>query len=496
LPATEIKVDAQKVVALKLHQWLENWDHFSSVKRETQSPGRNIYIFSMKARDLRILSDVFRRRREGDSAEGIQRKRDMSRTSKIKRYVRFGYPYGDLAAPLRNQEHEHLRKPGWLPTAIVINILEPGEVRRGRILDAQHAVTIEDRGGTAVLHVPKLTIIDNKTLPPFEVIDGQHRLWAFDPELAEGGPISDDFELPVVAFRGLGVNWQAYLFWSINVSPKRINRSHAFDLYPLLRTQDWLEQVGELKVYREARAQELTEVLYSYDENPWHHRINMLGERGGGAVSQSAWVRALTTSLLGTGRGQSRPGLFQAQLGDDGEPLGWSRGQQGAFLIRFWADLREAVQAGNYPWISAYRGGPDRAFLDKTSLLNQDMGLRAVLGVLNDVFFRRARQWQLDDWRVEAEDDTDIVEEATLSLAAIDSTAFRRRIRALARELAKFDWRSLDGPGVDSDPAMETFKRSLRGSGGYTALRTAVLKSLSKGNDEVSHAALNLLRTR
>ena len=60
-------------------------------------------------------------------------------------------------------------------------------------------------------------------MPPLEVIDGQHRLWAFDSA-------DEDFELPVVAFHGLDISWQAYLFWTINIKPKRINPSLAFDL--------------------------------------------------------------------------------------------------------------------------------------------------------------------------------------------------------------------------------------------------------------------------
>lgn len=80
-------------------------------------------------------------------------------------------------------------------------------------------------------------------LPPIEVIDGQHRLFAF----GETSDLPDDFELPVVAYYGLDVGWQAYLFWSINVSPKKINPSHAYDLFPLLRTQDWLESVSAVR---------------------------------------------------------------------------------------------------------------------------------------------------------------------------------------------------------------------------------------------------------
>jgi hypothetical protein len=112
-----------------------------------------------------------------------------------------------------------------------------------------------------------------RILPPFEVIDGQHRLWAFNR--------NDDptFELPVVAFHGLDISWQAYLFWTINIKPKRINPSLAFDLYPLLRAEDWLDKAEGHYVYRETRSQELTEALWSNEDSPWYDRINMLGEK-------------------------------------------------------------------------------------------------------------------------------------------------------------------------------------------------------------------------
>ena len=32
--------------------------------------------------------------------------------------------------------------------------------------------------------------------------------------------LADDFELPVVAFVGLDLSWQAYLFYTINIKPK------------------------------------------------------------------------------------------------------------------------------------------------------------------------------------------------------------------------------------------------------------------------------------
>ncbi len=277
----------RRVPALRFKQWLENWEDYdfneAALRRR---PPEHLYMFSMRAAELRQLSDVYKRERQGTEAEGIQRVRDVTRTGRIQNYVRYGYPYGDLKEPQRTEETNSLRKPGWLPTAIVVNILLETDERHGRKILKEHLARIEETEDNRFeLVVPNKIDDNNEVLAPFEVIDGQHRLWAFDAETSLS-PLPDDFELPVVAFHGLDISWQAYLFWSINVSPKRINPSHAFDLYPLLRTQDWLDRVGELNVYREARAQELTEQMFAHEQSPWRNRINMLGERGGTGVSQ------------------------------------------------------------------------------------------------------------------------------------------------------------------------------------------------------------------
>ena len=65
---------------------------------------------------------------------------------------------------------------------------------------------------------------------------GQHRLLSFDDDINR----YPGYEIPVVAFVGLDRSWQAYLFYTINIKPKRINTSLAFDLYPLLRTEQCL----------------------------------------------------------------------------------------------------------------------------------------------------------------------------------------------------------------------------------------------------------------
>ncbi len=491
------KNEKRFVPALKFKQWLDIWNGYDfDVKAHRRRPDPHIYLFSMRAGELRQLCDVYRRQRTADRAEGIQRARDESRTARIQRYVRFGYPYGDLKTPLRNDANAPLRKPGWLPTAIVINILIDGDVRRGKSVAADNLVTVTESNGHCSLVVPDGAAIGATDLAPFEVIDGQHRLWAFDQEGA-AEPIPDDFELPVVAFYGLDVAWQAYLFWSINVSPKKINPSHAFDLYPLLRTQDWLEQVGELTVYREARAQELTETLFSHPASPWVGRINMLGERGGGGVSQAAWVRSLSSTFFGTGRGGGKDGLFQGNLPHNDEPLEWTRSQQAAFLIQLWSDVEQAVvEAPQHWWIRCY-GDADRALHDKTSMLNQDMGVRGLLTVANEIFFENAEYWRLHTWHVASgEEDEGEASAVTAALEALQEAAFRPRIKELAVGLARFDWRSSDGPEVSKEPEeVQIRKRSYRGSGGYAQLRLDVLRAVAEAADlQAGEAAAEIVR--
>jgi hypothetical protein len=439
----------------------------------------------MKAAELRQLCDVYRRKRDGSNVEGIQRTRDESRTGRIRRYVRYGYPYGDLRPAQRaDKQFVNMRKPGWLPTAIVVNILTAGDVRRGKKVKSEHLIKVEDKGrGQFALIIPSLNALAESELAPLEVIDGQHRLWAFDEDGEE--PVPDDFELPVVAYNGLDVAWQAYLFWSINVSPKKINPSHAFDLYPLLRTQDWLESMGELPVYREARAQELTEAMYSHPRSVWKNRINMLGERGTGAsVSQAAWVRSLLSTFLASGRGVGRAGLFQANLQVDDTPLGWTRPQQASFLIIIWEALRSEIMDGTkHLWIRRFESAED-AFRGRNSMLNQDQGVRAVLSVANSIFYCNAEEWQLDRWFFDDDTDSSEMNEGriTSALAEIEDTKFQSHVRRLAKGLAAFDWRSFEGPNVDPSSDEGVRKRSYRGSGGYALIREDVLKCIIDEN--------------
>jgi DGQHR domain-containing protein len=275
--------------------------------------------------------------------------------------------------------HPRLKKPGWLPTAIVANVIGPDSDRDGIKVDDRDRVQIRQEDGRWNLITPDGSEHGNWALRgklrPIEIIDGQHRLLAF----GEGDTVANSFDLPVVLFNDLDISWQAYLFWIINIRPKRISQSFAYDLYPLLRTQDWLENVEGPVTYRETRAQELTECLWSHPQSPWHNRISMLG-RDRKNVSQAAWVRSLTVTFVRPWEraGSELGGLFGAPLTrtDNATVLTWNRPQQAAYLIRLWSHLEEAVRSSRARWTESLVTQTDRAtganpaFNGTTTLLN------------------------------------------------------------------------------------------------------------------------------
>jgi len=294
-----------EIAALKVTQWLKNWSDLQfdeTVHRRKPQP--HFYVFGIRAAELKALSGIQPRTIEGGLPRsedlGIQRKHDPERSQEIHEFVQFGFPWSQLSEAKRSSgDYADLRKPGWLPTSIVVNILLKTDTRQSRTVAPEDVVDVEDRdaAGASIILPATFKALNWKCqaghLPPIEIVDGQHRLGAFVEDL-EGA----DYQLPVVAFHGLDISWQAYLFYTINIKPKKINASLAFDMYPLLRTEDWLERFEGHSVYRETRAQELTEALWVHPESPWKGRINMLGEKGRRYPSQAGWVRSLLASYV------------------------------------------------------------------------------------------------------------------------------------------------------------------------------------------------------
>ena len=490
------------VPALKVSQWFCEWNEVpfdQSAHRAKPEP--HFYLFSLEASTLKKLTGI-RRRSAADgkpraSDLGIQRYHDEARSQEIAEYVRYGYPWSQLSIAKRDSgQFADLRKPGWLPTAIVVNILAPGTKRGRRELGAEDAIEVradEDRSAVLALPVGCMAEGWDPTVRPVEVIDGQHRLWAF-----EEGDDTPDFELPVVAFHNLDVSWQAYLFWTINIKPKKINASLAYDLYPLLRTEDWLDRFEGHSVYRETRAQELVEALWLHPESPWHNRINMLGEKGRRPMlSQAAWIRSLMATFVKASGGPRVQigGLFGSRAGEAQMALPWSRAMQAAFLIVAWQKVQEAVAKCHLTWAEALRSEMTRdrdqedepAFFGEHALICQDPGVRGVLYIVNDLCFIRADELELADWGGDVDASPGDSEALSRAVASFSTQRAAKFLGEVAEALTHYDWRSSDADDLSEDRRRE--KLALRGSGGYGLLRQELLKCLAGGTGTVAKTA-------
>lgn len=500
----------KELPALKVKQWVADWNRVQWDARQKRSePKHWFYQFSIPAAHLRALSGIYPRtssRERGVNDLGIQRAHEEDRSKEIARFVRYGFPWSDLSTKKRESgEYQDLQKPGWLPTAIVVNILTPSDKRLNKSVSEEDRITVKDgKDRLAKVHLPSGYTGPNwraaaNGIPPIEVIDGQHRLWAF-----EGKDFEDDFELPVVAFLGLDISWQAYLFYTINIKPKKINASLAFDLYPLLRTEDWLTKFEGHSIYRETRAQEIVDLLWSHPKSPWFHRINMLGERGlkGVMVTQAAWIRSLLAAYIKSweGRGTSIGGLFGTAVGSNETVLPWSRTEQAAFVIVIGQLLQQAVKDCNSDWAQTLRkqsneslfdDDDDQAFQGSHTLLNQDQGIRAFLHITNDMCFVRSDELGLESWGSGSNRGQDL-DRVTKAISSLKKKAkLYRFLKDTCAKLALYDWRASSAPGLSDQESLA--KAAFRGSGGYKELRKHVLRHLSSGRSNVSAAAKDVI---
>jgi DGQHR domain-containing protein len=498
---------ARQIPAIKVHQWLRGWEKIEfDAKSHRRRPPEYFFIFSLPARELRSLCGIARRSASGITPRaadlGIQRQHEPERSEEIGRFVEYGYPWSTLSeAKRRSEEFHDMRKPGWLPTAIVVNILDLKDVRPTGTVASKDVVKVEEKGQDSKIVLPYESWSSSwraAETPPLEIIDGQHRLWAFDNE------IESNFELPVVAFHGLDISWQAYLFWTINIKPKRINPSLAFDLYPLLRAEDWLDRAEGHAIYRETRAQELTEALWSNEASPWFDRINMLGEKSSedsGRVTQSAWIKSLVATFVRPwAKSSGTGGLFGSRLQEGQDVLGWSRAQQAAFLIFAWDQLRLEVKKSSDEWAKQLRIlaiGPnnpppkdDPAFYGQYSLIATDQGVRGFLQVLNDLCFVSAPKLELRSWQVTKQSGATDSDAVALALETLKKHPVASFVKELASKLSTFDWRTSATPKLSDEERRA--KLVFRGSSGYKEIRAQLLESLRDYKGSVAEAAKRL----
>ena len=124
--------DRSSIPAIKVRQWIDDWNEIEWNADELRAePPHWFYQFSIPAQHLKALSGVYRRTTDRDSATGdlgIQRHHELERSKEIGRFVQYGYPWSSLSlAGQKSSKYKDLRQPGWLPTAIVVNVLTLGQ---------------------------------------------------------------------------------------------------------------------------------------------------------------------------------------------------------------------------------------------------------------------------------------------------------------------------------------------------------------------------------
>jgi len=499
-----IDMEKIKIPALKVNQWLPSlWGDIQFTEGPPRSkPLPYFLIFSMKAPILKKLTGVYRRNPDKNPYDdyGIQRRHNPDRSKEILDYLKYGFPLSKIKPEkLAVQEERYsLQMPGWLPTSVVVNILTQEDIRgdQEKKVDGRDLVIVEPNDSTATIVLPSDCENENwspRVIPPIEVIDGQHRLWALellkqdnteDHETRDG---LNQMEIPVVAFFGLDITWQAYLFYTINQLAKKIDTSMVFDLYPLLRTQEWLLRYTGPNIYRETRAQELTLKLWSHEKSPWKDRILRLGGREKGKVTQAAYIRSLMASFIKDKKGTSIGGLYGAGLISTGETLPWTLTQQAAFLMYSWSALRQA-----FIDFADDKKTAENTFSGEQSLLSTDQGVRAFLCVLNDLLivdYGLPGGLNFTSWNWEPNTDTQDDVEISRAFEFIQNDTsldpMVKRIKDICDSIAGFDWRLASS--IDRDRDRDKFHRqsSYRGSSGYKILQDEILfhiKNHSKEN--------------
>lgn len=518
-------ITKKTIAVLKVRQWIKTWELMTNVDAREGDVPKHFYVTSMALKDLRALAGVSTReleeRRRANSKPGYQRAHEPERSEKIARYVQWGYPLSSQKA-LDPTVQTDVIHPGWLPTAILVNLISVNDSRRryGKDISVDENMAIkltENEFGIGMTY-PDPKDIDPKawsrSLQPIEVIDGQHRLYAVDS--LEN--LLGDYDVPVVIFDGLSQALQAYLFWVINVEPKKINPSLAFDLYPELRRQSWLEQGEGIKVYQEHRAQELTEILWRHPESPWQNRIELHGSRVDGHVSNAAFIRSLMASFVRRWRAEEDKigGLFgsvvdkQKSLSELERVLPWKRTQQAAFLIFAWSKLHEGVRRSKASWAVSCRAQGstdpivsskklDLAFAGPYTLIATDQGSRALMSLINAMFFVRYSELELEAWESRFPSDSISDDDVTEAISELrKKSPINDYLDGISAALfyTEFDWRTSSSPDVNSDIEAKQAQSAYRGSSGYTMLQQRALLLLEKATVGTVASAAKDVRNR
>jgi DGQHR domain-containing protein len=196
----------------------------------------DFFVFSMPSNELLKIAKFTSR---SESKLGFQRQHNEERDKQIGNFITSDFPF--------------------FPNTIIINL--PPNFEDEYFIDGNLRLTIP--------------------LKSAYVIDGQHRLKAFESSYSNGVVL----DLVVSAYFGLERPTIAEIFTRINFFQKPVSKSLVYDLLDLNNDK-------EFQKYKEAH--QIVEILNESIKSPFYKLIKILGI-GDGLISQAAIVEAFTT---------------------------------------------------------------------------------------------------------------------------------------------------------------------------------------------------------
>ena len=278
-------------------------EYYPSIEAiEVKQGEYTFYVFRMNSDDL--IKIAYTSPRNKDRKRGIQRGLEKNRLKEIGEY------------------YKSTEAPGILPNAIIVSLSKDAIFKDGKI-----QIPIRKQGEAFV-------------------IDGQHRLFGFLPEYADG----KSMDLVVSAFVDLQDDMKAYIFRTINMKQRKINPSLVYDLIPMLR-EKWVE-------FEDHRAKFFVDYLNNTVDSPWYDGVAMLGGRER-PITQASFIARLK-SLFKKGN------IFENQE----ENEFYEEAVQISLLMEFFQAIKET-----FP----------RAWNNRKYILCKDAGVSSMLNLLKTI---------------------------------------------------------------------------------------------------------------
>lgn len=202
---------------------------------------------------LEICTFDFRKIKENNGVKeflGIQRPLKMDRVKEIQKFIR--------------------TSDGCFPTSIVISVDE-------------RCVTLSNDNSELTLHSYE-DKVDPEIVIAFRgiatIIDGQHRLKAFDET-------DINWDLSVNIFVGIDEGTQASIFSKVNLAQTKVNKSLVYDLFALDKGRS-----------PEKTCHEIVVALNSIPESPFFERIKRLGSATDGVFGETLSQATVVKGIL------------------------------------------------------------------------------------------------------------------------------------------------------------------------------------------------------